>query len=107
MKKGFKTGSFFWAGSEVWGRHPDIFFKYQTSLNYFQRCDEVVGWFKKFDMDFATLYFNEPDSTGIYKHLSFPFPIEIKMAYIFSKVINTDLIRPNTCKKYIIPNCFS
>jgi hypothetical protein len=65
LKKGFKTGSFFWTGSEVWGRHPDIYFQYSTTLNYFDRCEEIVNWFKKFDMDFATLYFNEPDSTGI------------------------------------------
>lgn len=56
--------SFFWPGSEVWRRHPDIFIPYKASLNFLERCEEVVGWFQKFEMDFATLYFNEPDHTG-------------------------------------------
>lgn len=62
--KGLKTASFFWTGSEVWRRHPDIFLSYRSSLNFLDRCEEVVGWFQKFEMDFVTLYYNEPDHTG-------------------------------------------
>ena len=38
--------------------------KYDSKIEFESRCDEVVSWFKKFNMDFSTLYFNEPDSTG-------------------------------------------
>ena len=37
---------------------------YSNSYQFPERCDEVTNWFKKFEMDFATLYFNEPDHTG-------------------------------------------
>lgn len=62
--QGLKTGSFFWVGSEVWTRHPDVFMGYSNTYQFKERCDEVTNWFKKFEMDFATLYFNEPDHTG-------------------------------------------
>lgn len=63
-KQGLKTASFFWAGSEVWTRHPDFFYLYNDDYLFQQRCDEVTNWFKKFKMDFSTLYFDEPDHTG-------------------------------------------
>ena len=28
------------------------------------RIDEVINWFEKFDLDFACLYFDQPDSEG-------------------------------------------
>ena len=37
---------------------------YSDEYKPLQRCDEVANWFKKFQMDFSTLYFNEPDHTG-------------------------------------------
>lgn len=63
-KQGLKTASFFWTGSEVWTRHPDIFMRYSNSIQFQDRVDEVVNWFKKFNLDFGTLYFNEPDHIG-------------------------------------------
>lgn len=62
--QGLKTASFFWTGSEVWTRHPDVFLPYTNTFQYYSRCEEVVNWFTKFEMDFVTLYFNEPDNTG-------------------------------------------
>jgi ectonucleotide pyrophosphatase/phosphodiesterase family member 5 len=62
--QGLKTFSFFWTGSEVWGRTPDIFLKYNERYEFKIRCDKVVNWFKKYQIDFGTLYFNEPDHTG-------------------------------------------
>lgn len=64
FKQGLKTASSFWVGSEVWGRNPDIFLTYDGSVDFKTRCDELIHWFKVFDLDFATLYYNEPDSTG-------------------------------------------
>ena len=37
---------------------------YNDLYLFTQRCDEVVSWFKLFNMDFVTLYFDEPDHTG-------------------------------------------
>ena len=53
-----------WAGSEVWTKRPDIFLQYSDGYEFKARCDTVVNWFKKFNIDFGTLYFNEPDQTG-------------------------------------------
>jgi predicted AlkP superfamily pyrophosphatase or phosphodiesterase len=33
-------------------------------IGFRDRIDEVVKWFLKFQMDFSTLYFDEPDTTG-------------------------------------------
>jgi ectonucleotide pyrophosphatase/phosphodiesterase family protein 5 len=63
-KQGLRTASSFWAGSEVWGKQPDIFLSYNDNYYFESRCDEIINWFTKFDLDFATLYFNEPDHTG-------------------------------------------
>lgn len=62
--QGLKTFSFFWTGSEVWTRNPDIFLKYNEKYDFKYRCDKVVNWFKKYKIDFGTLYFNEPDHIG-------------------------------------------
>jgi hypothetical protein len=67
MKKGLKTASLFWTGSEVWTRSPDIFYLYDIysrRLSFEQRCDKVISLFKKFNLDFVTLYMNEPDHDG-------------------------------------------
>ena len=29
-----------------------------------ERAKEVVGWFDKFQLDFATLYYDQPDGEG-------------------------------------------
>lgn len=80
FKKGLKTASFFWTGSEVWTRHPDVFMTYTNSYKFEERCEEVLNWFEKFEMDFATLYFNEPDHTG---HSFGPNSVEYKKMVSF------------------------
>ncbi len=29
-----------------------------------ERIDMLIDWYKKFDLDFACLYFDQPDSVG-------------------------------------------
>jgi ectonucleotide pyrophosphatase/phosphodiesterase family protein 7 len=41
----------------------DIFLNY-NSYDPKSRIDELISWFLKFDLDFAAIYFNEPDVTG-------------------------------------------
>ena len=65
--KDLKTVSLFWTGSEVWTRHPDVFKNYDIYANRYsfqRRCELIVNYFEKFNLDFATLYYNEPDETG-------------------------------------------
>jgi ectonucleotide pyrophosphatase/phosphodiesterase family protein 5 len=62
--QGMKAASFFWPGSEVWPRNPDQFVKYTNNYPFKARVDMVVNWFEKLDLDFGTLYFDEPDKTG-------------------------------------------
>ena len=42
----------------------DMFLAYSTAYDPAERITELVNWLKKFDLDFANLYFDEPDSTG-------------------------------------------
>jgi len=63
-KQGLKTGCSFWPGSEVFPRNPDMFLTFSKILKNQDRIDELVDWLVKFDLDFATLYFDQPDSTG-------------------------------------------
>jgi ectonucleotide pyrophosphatase/phosphodiesterase family protein 5 len=60
-------------GSEIWPQTPDMFFKYNDKITYKERINEIVKWFFKFQMDFVTMYFNEPDSSG---HFYGPLSIE-------------------------------
>jgi predicted AlkP superfamily pyrophosphatase or phosphodiesterase len=62
-----KTTSLFWTGSEVWTRNPDQFFPYDDYASRFsfeKRSDVIVDYFDKLDLDFGTLYNDEPDGTG-------------------------------------------
>lgn len=34
------------------------------TYSYTSRIDELINWFLKFDLDFACIYFDEPDHTG-------------------------------------------
>jgi predicted AlkP superfamily pyrophosphatase or phosphodiesterase len=56
--------SLFWPGSEIWTRHPDAYVPYNAAHTYESRCDQILAWFRKFKLDFATLYFDEPDASG-------------------------------------------
>lgn len=42
----------------------DIWLPYSNSYTFESRVDEMINWFVKFDIDFATLYFPQPDSAG-------------------------------------------
>ena len=61
-----RSATFFWPGSEakIGGLRPDFYMKYNTSYPYRERIDTVVNWFTNDNINIATLYFNEPDSTG-------------------------------------------
>jgi hypothetical protein len=37
---------------------------YSDRYQPIERIQELASWFKKFDLDFACIYFDEPDSTG-------------------------------------------
>ncbi|XP_046545241.1 glycerophosphocholine choline phosphodiesterase ENPP6-like [Haliotis rubra] len=65
-KKGLKTGTYYWPGSEVeiQGFRPDFWFKYSDKTPYKERVDTVIDWFKNKDVRMATLYYPEPDHTG-------------------------------------------
>ena len=51
-------------GADVWSRNPDIYVPYSLNSNFKDRCDEMISWFLKFDLDLSFLYFGEPDLTG-------------------------------------------
>ena len=63
-RQGLKTASSFWLGNDVYPRNPDIFLDYATNYSLSDRIDELVDWFKKFDLDFGCMYFDEPDKAG-------------------------------------------
>ncbi|RNA09245.1 alkaline phosphatase family [Brachionus plicatilis] len=63
-KQGLKTGSSFWISNNVWPRQPDVFLSYNPNYDSFDRVDEIINWYRKFDLDFLCVYFDEPDSTG-------------------------------------------
>jgi ectonucleotide pyrophosphatase/phosphodiesterase family protein 5 len=63
-KQGLKTASSFWVGNDVYPRNPDIFLDYSPNYDLRDRVDELAEWFHKFDLDFACMYFDEPDKTG-------------------------------------------
>ena len=58
--QGLKTACSFWPGSEVWTRNPDIWLPFNKEFDYKSRSDELITWFTKFNLDFATLvsYYN-------------------------------------------------
>ena len=65
-RQGLVSASMFWVGSEapVNGRYPDIWNRYDGSVEYYSRLDSVVRWFSlpvKKRPRFVTLYFDEPD----------------------------------------------
>ncbi|XP_052776109.1 uncharacterized protein LOC128213996 [Mya arenaria] len=68
-RQGLRTATFFWPGSdvEINGSYPDIWRKYDGSVSYFARTQEVLSWMslpKGERPDFVTLYFDEPDLAG-------------------------------------------
>ena len=62
--KEVKVGSSFWIGSEVLGREPDIFLNFDKNYTFDSRSDDIVNWFKKFELELGLLSFTEPYETG-------------------------------------------
>lgn len=68
-KQGLRTGTLFWVGSEadIQGMRPTHWKSYDGSMPFKTRVDTVVKWMSAPDsqaVDFATLYFQEPDHMG-------------------------------------------
>ncbi|MGD8426224.1 MAG: ectonucleotide pyrophosphatase/phosphodiesterase [Balneolaceae bacterium] len=81
-KQGIRTAPFFWVGSEaaIEDIHPTFWKKYDESMPFRARIDTVVKWMSKPEgegVDFATLYFSEPDHMG---HLYGPQSDSVKAA---------------------------
>lgn len=67
--QGVKSASFFWVGSEapIKGVSPSYWKKYNESIPYEQRVDQVIGWLElpvEKRPGLVMLYFDEPDHTG-------------------------------------------
>jgi hypothetical protein len=59
-----KTASSFWLGGDVWYRESDLFLSYDQTFTFEERVKDIVSWYKRFDIDFGTLFFNELYQTG-------------------------------------------
>ncbi|KAI4891327.1 hypothetical protein NFI96_013318 [Prochilodus magdalenae] len=69
MKNKLKAGTFFWPGSDVavQGRFPDLYEKYDNTVQFEKRASRILEWLSLPDKqrpDFYTLYMDEPDSSG-------------------------------------------
>ena len=68
QRHGLKSGVYFWPGSEaeILGLRPNIWKAYDQSVPFKPRVDTVVDWLMNttHGVDFAMLYFHEPDYTG-------------------------------------------
>uniref|UniRef100_A0A1I8IEI8 Ectonucleotide pyrophosphatase/phosphodiesterase family member 6 n=1 Tax=Macrostomum lignano TaxID=282301 RepID=A0A1I8IEI8_9PLAT len=65
-KQGLKSATFFWPGSEVSfkGVRQDYWFNYSGSVSFETRVSTVLEWITEKDVQMATMYLNEPDSSG-------------------------------------------
>ncbi len=68
-KQGIKAASYFWVGSEapIKGVYPSYWKKYNESIPYEHRVDQVINWLKlpiEERPGLVMLYFDEPDHTG-------------------------------------------
>ncbi|CAH1784004.1 unnamed protein product [Owenia fusiformis] len=65
MKQNKTSATFFWPGSDVpiHGVLPKYYFPYNKTIPFDDRIDTAVNWLKE-GINFATLYFNEPDKQG-------------------------------------------
>lgn len=68
-KKGIRSASFFWVGSEapIEGRHPSYWKIFDESVPFGSRVDTVIKWLSypaEKRPGFVTLYFEEPDATS-------------------------------------------
>jgi len=73
-KQGGKSGSFYWVGSEVPVMRPSYWEKYNVSYPWNDRVDKVINWLGEEEVNFATLYIDEPDHHG---HMYGPSSVEV------------------------------
>ena len=63
-----RSGVYYWPGSEaiIKGLRPNIYRAYDQSVPFRPRIDTVIDWLtnSSHNIDFAMLYFHEPDLTG-------------------------------------------
>ncbi|XP_063613826.1 venom phosphodiesterase 2-like [Penaeus indicus] len=65
--QGLRAGTYYWPGSEVDGNQPSYWFRYNESIPFEDRVEQVLAWL---DLppaqrpQFLTLYMHEPDRTG-------------------------------------------
>ncbi|WAQ96882.1 ENPP4-like protein [Mya arenaria] len=68
QRSDLRSAVYYWPGSEaeIRGLRPNIYFPYNESVNFYSRVDTVVQWLANdsYNIDFAMLYFHEPDHTG-------------------------------------------
>jgi len=81
-KQGLKSSTLFWPGSEakIKGIQPDDWLPYDKNLTPSGRVDKLLNWLNRSAQqraDFATLYFEDVDSTG---HRYGPKSTEVKEA---------------------------
>lgn len=77
-EQGIKSASYFWVGSEapIKGTFPTYWEKYDGSIPYMNRVDQVIKWLKlplENRPGLVMLYFDEPDRTG---HIAGPLHTE-------------------------------
>ena len=99
-KNGLRSASYFWVGSEVIGRTPYIYKKYDSSVPFTARIDSVISWFELDEEkrpDLTLLYFSEPDHTG---HMFGPESMEVSdmiiqsdqlLGYLLDKLNTLDI----------------
>ena len=61
---GLRTGAYFWPGSDIDARNPDLWYSYNQSVPFEQRVDTIIDWQLKEKLDMTCGYFHEPDSSG-------------------------------------------
>lgn len=69
QKKGIKTASYFWVGSEapIQGEYPTYWKQYDSKVPYDDRVEQVMEWFRLPEAErpqFVTLYFEFIDHIG-------------------------------------------
>ncbi|NWY34868.1 ENPP7 phosphodiesterase, partial [Pheucticus melanocephalus] len=70
--QGLKTGSIHFPGTKAKYQKEEVYkklvepalFNYSNEINWRQSIDTVMEWFTVDNLDFITLYFGEPDSSG-------------------------------------------
>mmetsp|Transcript_5252 Transcript_5252/g.7757 ORF Transcript_5252/g.7757 Transcript_5252/m.7757 type:complete len:461 (+) Transcript_5252:38-1420(+) len=81
-KKNIKSGVCFWPGSEVKGKHPDIYERFDQKMPSKTRVEKIIEYFKmsyEKRPQFLAVYFDEVDTAG---HDFGPGSKEVKEAIV-------------------------